>query len=103
MVAYELQGGHLVMGRWHILSDRTGFSRKICTPGHIILVDRFSSGTGYYTCLSCDLLLMPLGVDTNTQTQAHTDTHTPMLGDKTISRSQVHAGCMPMHVWFKNN
>ena len=40
--------------------------------------------SGYYACLSRDLLLMALGADTHT--------HTPMFTDKTISKNQAHAG-----------
>ena len=36
---------------------------------------------GYYACLSCDLLLMPSGVDT--------DAHTPSFVDEMISRNQM--------------
>ena len=38
--------------------------------------------SGYYTCLSHDLLLMASGVDTHT--------HTPTFVEETISRNQVH-------------
>ena len=42
--------------------------------------------SGYYTCVSRDLLLMALGADTHTHTNVRT---------KMISRNQVHAafGC----------
>ena len=39
--------------------------------------------SGYYACLSCDLLLMALGVDTHT--------HTPTFVDEMISRNQERA------------
>ena len=47
--------------------------------------------SGYYTCLSCDLLLMASGADTHT--------HTPTFADKMISRNQV----CGRSAWFKNN
>ena len=54
--------------------------------------------SGYYTCLSHDLLLMASGVDTHT--------YTPIFADETISRNQVHVGCRcahrPARTWFKN-
>ena len=51
--------------------------------------------SGYYTCLSCDLLLMPSGADTHT--------HTPSFTDETISRNQARAGLQPTHTWFKSS
>ena len=47
--------------------------------------------SGYYACLSHDLLLMASGVDTHT----HTHTHTPTFADETISRNQARVGCRP--------
>ena len=41
--------------------------------------------SGYYACLSRDLLLMASEVDT------HTHTHTPTFTDEMISRSQARA------------
>ena len=39
--------------------------------------------SGYYTCFSRDLLLMPSGADT------HTHKHTPTFADETISQNQM--------------
>ena len=50
--------------------------------------------SGYYTCASRDLLLMPSGVDT------HTYANIPMFADKTISKNQAHV--RSVHAWFKN-
>ena len=54
--------------------------------------------SGNYACVSRDLLLMPLGVDTHTHTHTHTQTHTHThththtnAQTKTVSRNQ---GCM---------
>ena len=43
--------------------------------------------SGYYTCLSRDLLLMPSGADTHT--------HTPTFTDETILRNLACAGLQP--------
>ena len=48
--------------------------------------------SGYYSCLSRDLLLMPLGVDTHK--------HTPTFTDETISINQAHNGMPPTQLWF---
>ena len=45
--------------------------------------------SGYYACVSCDLLLIPSGVDT------HTHANIPTLTDETISRNQAHMGLQP--------
>ena len=50
--------------------------------------------SGYYACLSCDLLLMASGADTHTLT--------PTFVDETISRNQACAGHRPVRAWFKN-
>ena len=49
--------------------------------------------SGYYACLSCDLLLMPV------EARTHTHTHTPTFVDKTISRNK---GRRPACAWFNN-
>ena len=56
-------------------------------------MDHKTALSDYYTYLSCDLLLMPSGVDTHT--------HTPTFTDKTISKNQACAGLRPAHAWFK--
>ena len=45
--------------------------------------DHKTALSGYYACLSRDLLLMASGADT------HTHTHTPTFADETISRNQA--------------
>ena len=43
--------------------------------------------SGYYACISRELLLMPLGM--------YTHTHTPMFVDETISRNQARVAHVP--------
>ena len=51
--------------------------------------------SGYYACVSRDLLLVPSVADT------HTHANIPMFMDETISRSQACAGHRPTFAWFK--
>ena len=51
--------------------------------------------SGYYTCLSRDLLLMASG-------RKHTHTHTPTFANETFSRNQARVGRRPVRAWFKN-
>ena len=59
--------------------------------------------SSYYACVSCDLLLMPLGRgNTHTHTRTHTDVQT-----KAISRNQVHVPVAHAHGlkrknWYSN-
>ena len=51
--------------------------------------------SGYYACLSRDLLLMPLW-------GGHTHIRTPTFVDEMILRDQAYAGLQPACAWFKN-
>ena len=56
---------------------------------------RTTALSGYYACISCDLLLMASGVDTQT------DTHIPMHGQKQYQETRrmwPSAAC----TWFNN-
>ena len=53
-----------------------------------------SALSGYYACVSCDLLLMPSGADTQT------DTHIPTCKHKRFQETRL-AQPSAMHAWFK--
>ena len=54
--------------------------------------DRKTALSGYYACLSRDLLLMASGADT------HTHTYTPTFADEIISRNQAHVVTARTHL-----
>ena len=54
--------------------------------------------SGYYVCLSHDLLLMASGADTNTHTHTHTRTYTNIHGRNDFKKP---GACRPAHAWFK--
>ena len=55
--------------------------------------------SGYYTCVSRDLLLMALGVDTHTHTHIHI--YIPMREQKRFQETR-HKRPLAAHAWFKN-
>ena len=73
---------HFIDGQCHIKKQK---SRKTAL-------------SGYYACVSHDLLLVPSGADTNTHTHANILTFAAEM----ISRNQVRTGLRPTRVWFKN-
>ena len=65
----------------------------------------------YYTCVSCDLLLMPLGTDRQTDTHMHTHTHTYRHANKNDFKKPGTRGlrvcapglkmkCEPFQLWL---